>query len=611
MLEPLSELFEQPEFQAFLEKNQLDAAYLTSMQEHLGELFEGFINKRHDQDFSVVGINGCQGSGKSTLAEFIRLVLTAQGLQVVVLSIDDFYFSSAKREQLAKTIHPLLATRGVPGTHDVALALSVIEQLRGRSQRRVKLPRFDKSQDNPKPESQWDIVDEPVDIVILEGWCVGTEAEPLQRLMNPVNALESNEDRDGAWRTYVNDQLAQDYQQLFSLLDYLLMLKAPSFEQVFAWRLQQEHLLADQLEKSRVDPQATCLMSEKAIQRFVQFFERLTVWMLESLPEKSDLCLILDERRKITKVRTGKKLTLSEGSKALVFTDLDGTLLDHHSYSFQPALKAIRYLENKSIPVIFCSSKTAAEMLSLQIDIGIADPFIVENGAAIYFHSRHLHALRLDVETLEKVSVLDKVLYRVSFAKKRNEHQNLLVSLLRVNPIFEPLITPFSQLSAEGLADITGLSLEQSQLALQREFGEPIHFLGDESQQSQFVSLVNGLGGFVLEGGRFLHLSSEVDKGKALAYLTDCYQNALHREELGQALPANYQRITSIALGDSPNDEAMLNAADIGVKIQAEKEKAMHFTHSNILYTQTKGPVAWAEAIAQIFQCTDLMNDPF
>ena len=135
----------------------------------------------------VVGICGPQGSGKSTLAALVARLLTARGLAVATLSIDDLYRTKAERARLAREVHPLLATRGVPGTHDPALGLAVLQAL-GRPET-TALPRFDKAADDRAPETSWPRVEGPVDVVLLEGWCVGARPQPAARLAAPVSPI--------------------------------------------------------------------------------------------------------------------------------------------------------------------------------------------------------------------------------------------------------------------------------------------------------------------------------------------------------------------------------------------------------------------------------------
>lgn len=237
----------------------------------------------------VMGLCGAQGSGKSTLATGLAARLERSGVKTAILSIDDLYKTKAAREALARDIHPLLATRGVPGTHDVALGLCALSALDRREA--TVLPRFDKSRDDREPEDRWETAAGDTGVVILEGWCVGAVPEAPAALADPVNALERDEDPDGKWRRHVNAALAGDYQALFGRIDFLALLAAPGFEVVRAWRIEQEHAL-----RARAGS-ASGVMSDAGVGRFIQHYERLTRHILREMPDRADLVVALSEAR--------------------------------------------------------------------------------------------------------------------------------------------------------------------------------------------------------------------------------------------------------------------------------------------------------------------------
>ncbi|HBC57489.1 MAG TPA: phosphoribulokinase [Gammaproteobacteria bacterium] len=249
----------------------------------------------------VLGIQGSQGSGKSTCSEFIKLILEEKHhLNTVILSLDDFYLTRAERQHLAINIHPLLITRGVPGTHDIKLAIDTVQKLiRLPPKQTQTIPRFDKARDERQPPSLWTTVSEPVDVIIIEGWCIGMKPQNHEQLRVPVNILEAQEDADGSWRNYVNDSLAGDYQSLFSMIDELLVLKAPSFNAVFHWRRKQERKLIDTLAKQDMDSKLHTL-SDQQLKRFIAHYERLTQHGLTTLDHQARWCLVLDETQQIT-----------------------------------------------------------------------------------------------------------------------------------------------------------------------------------------------------------------------------------------------------------------------------------------------------------------------
>jgi D-glycerate 3-kinase len=234
----------------------------------------------------VMGLCGAQGSGKTTLAVDILEACRARGLRGAVLSIDDIYLTQAERQDLARRVHPLFATRGAPRTHDVALGMSVIAALeRGEA---CPLPRFDKAFDDREPQERWPAAPARCEVLLLEGWCVGAKPQDASALAEPVNRLEREEDPEAVWRTYANAALVDDYADLFARLDRLILLAAPDFSVVERWRMQQETDLA-----SRGMP----VMDACAIARFVSHYERLTCHILDEMPSRADLVIRLDSDR--------------------------------------------------------------------------------------------------------------------------------------------------------------------------------------------------------------------------------------------------------------------------------------------------------------------------
>jgi D-glycerate 3-kinase len=244
----------------------------------------------------IVGLSGAQGSGKSTLARRLAQILKRRGLAVAAFSLDDVYLPRVDREHLARTVHPLLATRGVPGTHDVALAMQVLAALGEPGT--VRLPVFDKAIDDRRPPSDWLAVDAPVDAVLFDGWCVGAVPQEEAALAEPVNALEREEDPDGVWRRFVNRALASDYRELFAKIDLLIMLAAPSFDVVYRWRLQQEDELRHRIAEQGGD--GSRVMTERQLERFIAHYERLTRHMLDEMPARAGIVVRLDPQRRMT-----------------------------------------------------------------------------------------------------------------------------------------------------------------------------------------------------------------------------------------------------------------------------------------------------------------------
>lgn len=248
------------------------------------------IESRPRDRLTVLGICGAQGSGKSTLARAVMRRCAGQGIAAATLSLDDLYLTRANRQALARNVHPLLATRGVPGTHDVALGLETIAALdRGEA---ARLPRFDKAMDDRRPLAEWDSAPPDCRLLLFEGWCVGARPQADDALRAPINRLEREEDGDGILRRYANRALGGPYQRLFSRIDTLVLLAAPSFEVVFDWRMQQEEDL-----RANTAGNAPGLMDAAAVARFIEHYERLTRHILAEMPERADLVIDLAEDR--------------------------------------------------------------------------------------------------------------------------------------------------------------------------------------------------------------------------------------------------------------------------------------------------------------------------
>lgn len=236
----------------------------------------------------VYSITGLQGTGKSTIAAQLVELAGERGMRAVALSIDDFYLDHDERARLGREVHPLLATRGPPGSHDVAMACEVVDAL--REGRRTRLPRFDKIADRRLPTAEWPLVD-GADLVLFEGWFQKVPPQSPPALAEPVNALERDEDPHGAWRAYCNDSLARDYAPLWTRLDRLLFLQGPGFDQVPEWRWQQECTL----QAAHPDRAA---MTRPQVMRFVQFFERVSRHGWPLLPAIADRTVRLDASRR-------------------------------------------------------------------------------------------------------------------------------------------------------------------------------------------------------------------------------------------------------------------------------------------------------------------------
>lgn len=256
-----------------------------------------WMSEQHQSSPLIIGINGSQGSGKTTLCKILSALLEYQFNKTSIsLSIDDIYKTHAQRQELSKSVHSLLATRGVPGTHDVELGCFVLEQL--KKSQPVNIPVFDKAIDDRLPKDDWNSIDHQVDIVLFEGWCIGAIPEHESQLQTTLNTLEENEDPNQIWRTHVNHQLATDYPHLFSLIDKLVMLKIPDFSKVYEWRNLQEKKLS----VTTTPEKNNKIMSDLEIKRFIMHFERITRHMLKEMPGRSDVVLDIDNHHQINRL---------------------------------------------------------------------------------------------------------------------------------------------------------------------------------------------------------------------------------------------------------------------------------------------------------------------
>ena len=285
----------QEQISSLLDRHQLPSSYADGLVSFMLPVAKQLCQKKSHPPL-IVGIQGSQGSGKSTFAAFLKLLLEHEfNRQTEICSIDDFYLSRAERTTLAENIHPLLQTRGVPGTHHTDLIEQQFDLF--RSGNALTLPQFDKATDDPKPKSEW-LSTKPADILIFEGWCVGLFPQNENELAHAVNELEQNEDKCGEWRAFVNQKLNDEYRAIFKKLDTLIVLQAPSFDCVFEWRQLQEQKLINSLTAQGKSLDLT--MNPKQIERFIQHYQRLTEHGLKTLKDHADFVLQLNTDHKIT-----------------------------------------------------------------------------------------------------------------------------------------------------------------------------------------------------------------------------------------------------------------------------------------------------------------------
>lgn len=282
-------------------------------------------------------------------------------------------------------------------------------------------------------------------------------------------------------------------------------------------------------------------------------------------------------RRKSLSLNQYRHLMLKEGEHPIIFTDLDGTLLDHDSYGTDVVEPLLKQLKHLNIDVIPTTSKTQAEVLALREKLDLTAPFIVENGAAILiptstFQIQPEHTFQTGSYWIKSFSVP-----RLHWISMIGELSNS----------FNGSFKTFSVMTNEELAIQTGLTLKEAERAKQRQYGEPVQWLGSEIQKKQFIKILEEQGARVLEGGRFLHVSGKHDKGQAMNWLINQYQ------QLSMLKPT-----LSITLGDSQNDIAMLEQSDIAIRIASHHHNLPTLIRTNsIIDCKEYGPKGWDQSI--------------
>ena len=256
-----------------------------------------FAEHSKDRKTKIIGLSGGQGSGKSTISNILKIILKeGYNLNTVIFSIDDFYKTSKERKVMSRKTSPLFLTRGVPGTHDTALLLKSLTNLKNSKFKKILIPRFDKSIDDRVHLKKWQKVLKKPDIVIFEGWCVGVTPQKKKDLLVPINELEKEKDYNKIWRKRVNKELDGKYKKIFSLIDKIIYLKVPSFKHVYQWRLLQE-------KKLRVTSKGKKTMNDSQIKNFVMFYERLTKHMLKKYDKIADIVIQIDEKHRLKSLK--------------------------------------------------------------------------------------------------------------------------------------------------------------------------------------------------------------------------------------------------------------------------------------------------------------------
>ena len=282
----------QIEINTFIQENLKKLTNKNFSKKYISQFIFPIINKINNSKDNKFIIAGSQGAGKSTLAKIFKLVLeNAYKKKVMLLSIDDYYLSKNKRNKLSKNIHPLLITRGVPGTHDiVALKNDIINFQKKKFP--INTPRFNKLKDDISSKKN---IIKNAEILLLEGWCCGSPSINKKYLFQNINRLETIFDKNKKWRQYYNSQLTKGYKKVFSLFDQQIYIQPPSFSYILKWRYAQE-------KNNALKTRNKDFMNKKDLQKFIQHYEKLTKWMMKTMPAKADILIKIDSNQKIKKV---------------------------------------------------------------------------------------------------------------------------------------------------------------------------------------------------------------------------------------------------------------------------------------------------------------------
>ena len=248
----------------------------------------------------IIGLAGGQGTGKTTITSIISLILKKYfKLKVFKISIDDFYKTRKERKKLSITKHPLLMTRGVPGTHDYRIICEFFKKVKNKKFNSLKLPKFDKSKDDRCHKKLWYKINSRPDVIILEGWCVGAKVQKNSQITKPINSLEKVKDLDLVWRKYVNTQLKIHYKNLFKQLNEIIYLRVNNFKILQQWRIKQEKAL---WLKSK-NKKNLRIMSRADIINFMQTYQRITYNMFKDAPKYASIVMKLNSNHQINSIK--------------------------------------------------------------------------------------------------------------------------------------------------------------------------------------------------------------------------------------------------------------------------------------------------------------------
>ena len=254
---------------------------LTSATEKLAEIIRENIKKSEIKFPFFIGLTGGQGSGKSTLSKNLTERLNKNGLTTLNLCLDNFYYSKKYREQFLSGIHPLAATRGVPGTHDIDSLYELLDKCSKHNFSTIgKLPKFDKLVDDLDPNKKWKVPRKFHQIIILEGWCVGVQPSFISEV--PVTRWEKFNDPAGTWKSW-SKNCSHKYQKIWDFLDQIILLKQENFQQVITDKIEQEKKLRKKSSLSKNE--------RKKIEYFCGHFESWTQGIWSHFSKKCDVII--------------------------------------------------------------------------------------------------------------------------------------------------------------------------------------------------------------------------------------------------------------------------------------------------------------------------------
>ena len=416
------------------------------------------------------------------------------------------------------------------------------------------IPVFDKRIDDRLDEDGWTVfLGRPL-AILLEGWCVGAAPDPNLTESAALNEIETH-DRGGKWRLYQNEELAGPYADLWDRADAFLYLCAESFEQVLAWRTQQEETTLG------LAPGSLPADRRAWVADFIQHYQRITQRLLNGNRRRGYAVTVAPSREVSNPPKPAPPL--------IVFSDLDGTLLDHHDYSFAAANEALAALKARDAVLVLASSKTAAEIQSIRADIGVEHcPAIVENGGGI-----------LPAKSWVKGA--------------ENPPHEMIVAALNAAPSdLRKCFRGFSDWTDQEVAERTGLAPDAAKRAKARQFSEPGLWSGSDEALEAFKVYLAEHGIYGQYGGRFFTLSHGKTKADQM-----------------MAIAAQYCPTPIIALGDAPNDIEMIETAHRGVIIKNANgriiERRAGEAIGKIVRTDDPGPIGWNRAILDFIDLLD------